>query len=100
MDSSVKNTYQRITLAVRQKKISFNDKNATNETNNGADACVPEFISELDQIMRFETLWKSGLTSLFSLTLAQWKMNNVQHEYAISVTQKVLYFLASAFNTL
>ena len=49
--------------------------------------------------MNFGFLWKSGMISLFSLSLAQLKLNNIQHELSIDVKQKLLYFMASVSNT-
>ena len=58
-----------------------------------------EDICGLDKIIVFRTLWKSGAISLFSLSWAQYKANNVQHELCITRLQKILYFLSSACNT-
>ena len=60
----------------------------------------PDNICGIKDQFTFGILWKSGIISLLSLSLAQRRANDVQHELSIDTVQKIFYFMASVCNTL
>jgi len=61
---------------------------------------LPGLINKMEQIFVFNTLWKSGLTGLLSLSSAQFKINAIQHQLSLSLTQKICYLAACILNTI
>jgi len=47
----------------------------------------------------FASLWFSGLGSGLSLVIAQYTAFKIQHEHDMTLTQRLVYFLACCFNT-
>jgi len=47
----------------------------------------------------FASLWFSGLGSGLSLVIAQYTAFKIQHEHDMTLTQRIVYFLACCFNT-
>ena len=60
-------------------------------------------ICDLDETVAFRSkylLWLSGVVSIGSLTYAQLKAHNVQHEFCTTLTMKVIYSAAALMNTI
>ena len=73
-----------------------------NDSTSSADDIVelPGLITKMEQIFVFNTLWKSGLTGLLALSSAQFKINAIQHQLSLNLTQKICYLVACILNTL
>ena len=95
---------------VTQQFINLNTNQTSNATHsilqgdNGGNSTILNRLSSDDicgirEGVSFEFIWKSGVISLLSISLAQLKLNFLQHELSLDVTQKILYFLACISNT-
>ena len=73
--------------------FSLADKTRDTFTNN-------EFFIDVRDNLRFGFLWRSGFISLLSLSYAQIKLNDVQHELSLDAKQRFMYSLASISNTI
>ena len=59
-----------------------------------------EELMEVDKILGFSSLYKSLISSILSLTYAQYVLHSICYRYKTSGKQKILYFFSSLFNTL
>ena len=72
----------------------------TSEDSTFADIEKTRHIDFIAARTDFAILWKSGLLSFLSLSYAQAKLNDIQHELSLDLKQRILYYLASICNTI
>ena len=73
--------------------FSLADETTDTFKNNPLFADIREYLS-------FRFLWRSGFISFLSLSYAQVKLNDVQHELSLDAKQRFMYYLASISNTI
>jgi hypothetical protein len=73
---------------------SFISSNWTNQTILSSDD-----ICGIRKGVSFDTLWKSVMMCILSLSMAQYQANAIQHEYSMNVKQKIFYFIGCVCNT-
>ena len=57
-------------------------------------------LKEVDEILGFSNLYMSLLSSILSLTYAQYLLHSISTKYITSSKQKMIYFVTALFNTL
>ena len=73
-------------------------KNSTTKVSifqSGSNKYFPQQIDSLS----FTSLWFSGLASGLFLSVAMYALFKIQHEHDITLPQRLMYYLACAFNT-
>ena len=82
------------------EELGYSNMNLTIEKySNAAQNFSSKEINKIEELINFDVLWKSGLISFLSLSYAQVKLNDVQHELSLDLKQWFLYILASMCNT-
>ena len=84
--------------------ISSNHLYSTNDVSNDSLASSNRILTAdevcgIKKDISFEYIWKSGAISLLSISLAQLKLNYIQHEVSLSFEQKIFYYIACICNT-
>eukprot|EP00092_Neocalanus_flemingeri_P014420 GFUD01015555.1.p1 GENE.GFUD01015555.1~~GFUD01015555.1.p1 ORF type:complete len:407 (-),score=53.63 GFUD01015555.1:291-1511(-) len=81
-------------------KVKNQDENLSCSDEQNVSKATLCILDDTIAFRRNGLLWVSGLASLLSLTLAQRKAHNVQHEFCTSWQMKSVYVFAALMNTI